>query len=136
MAILPLSCTNRDDPVGAAFFCFAAVAPPKMKIVAVATTRTRLEFMRINIDTLLHYRRIYPRLASLKTRQLCNGSLPQTSLLFTCFAGRCVQNDTKAQRRARYGWGLSPTRWASVCPVGIVPSGKNSPTTSPGSAER
>src|SRR5260370_12829343 len=80
MANLPLSCTNSDDPAGAAFFCFAAVAPPKMKIVAVATTRTSLEFMRINIDTLLRYVRIYPRLASLKTRQLCNGSLPQTSL--------------------------------------------------------
>src|SRR5260370_31318836 len=100
MTNLPLSCTNSDDPAGAAFFCFAAVAPLKMKIVAVATTRTSLEFMRINIDTLLHYRRIYPRLASLKTRQLCNGSLPQTSLLFTCFAGRCTQNGTKALPRA------------------------------------
>src|SRR5713226_2119285 len=99
MANLPLSCANTDDPAGAAFFCFAAVAPPKMKIVAVATTSTSLEFMRINIATLLRYVRIYPRLASLKTRQLCNGSLPQTSLLFTCFAGRCTQNDTKAQRR-------------------------------------
>src|SRR5260370_4074292 len=100
MANLPLSCANADDPAGAAFFCFAAVAPPKTKIVAVATIRTSLEFMRINIATLLRYVRIYPRLASLKTRQLCNESLPQTSLLFTCFAGRCTQNDTKALRRA------------------------------------
>src|SRR5260370_42257227 len=106
MANLPLSCANTDDPAGAAFFCFAAVAPPKMKIVAVATTRTSLEFMRINIATLLRYVRMYPRLASLKTRQLCNGRLPQTSLLFTCFAGSSVQNDPKLPRRARYDLGV------------------------------
>src|SRR5260370_25411123 len=100
MANLPLSCANTDDPAGAAFFCFAAVAPPKMKIVAVATIRTSLEFMRINIAALLRYVRIYPRLASLKNRQLCNESLPQTSLLFTCFAARCAQNDTHGLRKS------------------------------------
>src|SRR5260370_41162254 len=116
MANLPLSCANADDPAGAAFFCFAAVAPPKMKIVAVATTRTSLEFMRINIATLLRYVRIYPRLASLKTRQLRNESLPQTSLLFTCFAGRCTQNDTKTLRRAVTAGAFSTVDWDSSSP--------------------
>src|SRR5260370_29130479 len=103
MANLPLSCTNTDDPAGAVFFCFAAVAPPKIKIVAVVTNRTSQEFMGINIATLLHYRRIYPRLASLKTRELGNESLPQTLLPLTCFAGRCTQNDTKALWNVRAG---------------------------------
>src|SRR5260370_40758652 len=108
MATWRLSWATTGVAAGAAFFWSAAVAPPKMKIVAVARIRTSLEFMRINIATLLRYVRIYPRLASLKTRQLCNESLPQTSLLFTCFAGRCTQNDTKALRRAVTAGACSP----------------------------
>src|SRR5690348_9743306 len=101
MTNLPLSWTNNEDPAGAGFFCFA-LAPLKIRIVAVATRRTSLEFMRINIATLLHCRRI-SRGCDSETRRSRNGSLPQTSLQLTSFVSRCTQNDTKALRNVRAG---------------------------------